>query len=192
VGSFNEVYLCMEYMDYTLHRLIHSQQVPLTEQMIQFILYQLFSAINYMHSVDIIHRDMKPENILINKKLELKLADMNLARKEIITEEATYYVTTRPYRAPEIFISVNTYTKAIDIWSIGCILAEMLGKTVLFQGKDYVDQLRRFVAILGKPTLEIFPDLDPVTLQGLNKVFKDIPDREKVDWKFLFPKVLGY
>lgn len=100
VGSFNEVYLCMEYMDYTLHRLIHSQQVPLTEQMIQFILYQLFSAINYMHSADIIHRDMKPENILINKKLELKLADMNLARKEIITEEVTYYVTTRPYRAP--------------------------------------------------------------------------------------------
>lgn len=123
VVSFNEVYLCMEYMDYTLHRLIHSQQVPLTEQMIQFILYQLFSAIHYMHSADIIHRDMKPENILINKKLELKLADMNLARKEIITEEVTYYVTTRPYRAPEIFISANTYTKAIDIWSIGCILA---------------------------------------------------------------------
>jgi len=75
----------MEYMDYTLHRLIHSQQVPLTSQMIQFVLYQLLSAINYMHSADIIHRDMKPENILINKKLELKLADMNLARKEIIT-----------------------------------------------------------------------------------------------------------
>lgn len=59
----------MEYMDYTLQRLIHSQQVPLTEQMIQFVLYQLLSAINYMHSADIIHRDMKPENILINKKL---------------------------------------------------------------------------------------------------------------------------
>ena len=59
----------MEYMDYTLQRLIHSQQIPLTEQMTQFVLYQLLSAINYMHSADIIHRDMKPENILINKKL---------------------------------------------------------------------------------------------------------------------------
>lgn len=58
--TFNEVYLCMEYMDYTLKRLIHSQQVPLTEKMIQFILYQLLSAVSYMHSADIIHRDMKP------------------------------------------------------------------------------------------------------------------------------------
>lgn len=98
-------------------------------------------------------------------------------------------MTTRPYRAPEIFINPNAYTKAIDIWSIGCILAEMLGKTVLFQGKDYIDQLRTFVAILGKPTLELFPDLDPITAQGLTRVFKDIADRDKIDWKFLFPKV---
>ena len=90
----------MEYMDYTLQRLIHSQQIPLTEQMIQFVLYQLLSAINYMHSADIIHRDMKPENVLINTKLELKIADMNLARKEIATEEITYYMTARPYQAP--------------------------------------------------------------------------------------------
>lgn len=85
-GSYNEVYLCMEYMEYTLQRLIHSQQVPLTEPMIQFILYQLLTAIYYMHSADIIHRDMKPENILINKKCELKIADMNLARKEIAAD----------------------------------------------------------------------------------------------------------
>lgn len=68
----------------------------------------------------------------------------------------------------------------------------MLGKTVLFQGKDYVDQLRKFVAILGKPNLDIYPNLDPLTLQGLTKVFKDIPDREKIDWRFLFPKVNKY
>ena len=114
---------------------------------------------------------------------------MNLARKEVATDENTFYVTSRPYRAPEIFINPNTYSKAIDIWSIGCIFAEMLGKTVIFMGKDFVDQLRRFVAILGKPTLDIFPDLDPKTAQGLARVFRDIPDREKVDWKFLFPKV---
>jgi hypothetical protein len=68
----------------------------------------------------------------------------------------------------------------------------MLGKTVIFLGKDFVDQLRRFVAILGKPKLEIFSNLDPTTAQGLARVFKDIPDREKVDWKFLFPKVIFF
>ena len=68
-------------------------------------------------------------------------------------------------------------------------MAEMLGKTILFQGKDYIDQLRTFVAILGKPTLELFPDLDPIAAQGLARVFKDIPDRDKIDWKFLFPTV---
>ena len=72
----------MEYMDYTLKNLIHSREVLITEQMIQFILYQLLSAVHFMHSADIIHRDLKPENILINKKLDLKIADMNLARKE--------------------------------------------------------------------------------------------------------------
>lgn len=71
----------MEYMDYTLQKFIYSKEV-ISDQMIQFVLYQLLSAINYMHSAGIIHRDLKPENILINKKLELKIADMNLARKE--------------------------------------------------------------------------------------------------------------
>lgn len=113
---------------------------------------------------------------------------MNLARKEIADQDATYYVASRPYRAPQIFINHNAYTKAIDIWSIGCIFAEMLGKTVLFKGADYIDQLRRFVAILGKPRLQLFPKLDPIEIQGLNRVFRELPDRQKVDWKFLFPK----
>jgi len=65
----------------------------------------------------------------------------------------------------------------------------MIGKTVLFQGNDYIDQLRRFVAILGKPPISIFADLDPIAAQGVSRIFKDIPDREKIDWKFLFPNV---
>lgn len=96
--EFNEVYLCMEYMEYTLHKLIHSK-TDINEKLIKHIMYQLISAINFMHSAEIIHRDLKPDNILMSKTGDIKLADMNLARKETV-EDATYYVTSRPYRAP--------------------------------------------------------------------------------------------
>lgn len=76
----------MDYMEYTLMRIIHSPQSPLKEDMIQFILYQLLSGIYFMHSADITHRDLKPENILVSKKVELKIADMNLAKKEIVND----------------------------------------------------------------------------------------------------------
>jgi serine/threonine protein kinase len=89
----------------------------------------------------------------MNKKCDLKLADMNLARKETYTGNITEYVASRPYRAPEILIGSTVYTKSVDIWSIGCVFAELLGKTIIFQGKDFIDQLKRFVAILGKPKI---------------------------------------
>lgn len=113
-----------------------------------------------MHSADIIHRDLKPENILINQKLELKIADMNLARKE--DDNPTEYVVTRPYRALEVFLCSKSYNKSIDIWSVGCIFAELIGRTVLFEGIDCLDQLKRFVAILGKPNLEHYENVDPL------------------------------
>lgn len=85
---------------------------------------------------------------------------MNLARKE--DENPTKYVVTRPYRALEVLLCSKNYTKSIDIWSVGCIFAELIGRTVLFEGSDCIDQLKRFVAILGKPKLELYADVDPV------------------------------
>lgn len=128
--------------------------------MIKFILFQILDGLQHMHSADIIHRDLKPENILINQKLELKIADMNLARKE--DDNPTEYVVTRPYRALEVFLCSKSYNKSIDIWSVGCIFAELIGRTVLFEGIDCLDQLKRFVAILGKPNLEHYENVDPL------------------------------
>ena len=79
--KFDEVYLVEEFMQYNLRKLIQSKNV-ISENMIKFILFQILDGLHHMHSADIIHRDLKPENILINHKLELKIADMNLARKE--------------------------------------------------------------------------------------------------------------
>jgi len=89
-------------------------------------------GIHYIHSANVIHRDLKPNNLLVNKNCNLKIADLNLARKFENIHHITEYVVTRWYRAPEILLSTADYTKAIDIWSIGCIFAELLGRTPIF------------------------------------------------------------
>ena len=93
------------------------------------------SGICYLHSANVIQRDLKPNNLLVNKNCLLKIADFNLARSyEKQASNLTEYVVTRWYRAPEVMISTSEYTKAIDIWSIGCIFAELLGRTPIFPG----------------------------------------------------------
>jgi len=88
----------------------------------------------YVHSANVIHRDLKPSNILVNENCDLKICDFGLAR--ITDIEMTGYVSTRYYRAPEIMLTWQHYDKAVDIWSVGCIFAEMLIGQPLFPGKD--------------------------------------------------------
>jgi Serine/threonine protein kinase len=89
-----------------------------------------------MHSANVMHRDLKPSNILLNKNCDLQICDLGLARGfENENEFKTEYVVTRWYRAPEVILNASEYTKAIDIWSVGCIFAELLGRTALFPGK---------------------------------------------------------
>lgn len=95
-----------------------------------------------MHSANVMHRDLKPSNILVNKDCYLKICDLGLARGyEQEDEFKTEYVITRWYRSPEVILKASEYTKAVDIWSIGCIFAELLGRTPLFPGEDYLDQI---------------------------------------------------
>lgn len=94
----------------------------------------------YLHSGNIIHRDLKPSNILLNKQCDVKLCDLGLGRGfDEENEFKTEYVVTRWYWAPEVILNASEYTKAIDIWSIGCIMAELLGRTALFPGDNYLD-----------------------------------------------------
>ena len=94
-----------------------------------------------MHSANVLHRDLKPSNLLLNANCDLKICDFGLARTTSETDFMTEYVVTRWYRAPELLLNCSEYTAAIDIWSVGCILMEIIRREPLFPGRDYVQQL---------------------------------------------------
>ncbi|KAJ9698263.1 hypothetical protein PVL29_007376 [Vitis rotundifolia] len=138
--KFNDVYIVYELMDTDLHQIIRSSQA-LTDDHCQYFLYQLLRGLKYIHSANVLHRDLKPSNLLLNADCDLKICDFGLARTTSETDFMTEYVVTRWYRAPELLLNCSEYTAAIDIWSVGCILMEILRREPLFPGKDYVQQL---------------------------------------------------
>ena len=157
VELFEDVYIVSELMDTDLHQIISSPQ-PLTDDHCQYFLYQILRALKYIHSAHVLHRDLKPSNLLLNGNCDLKVCDFGLARVAHPEENhagfMTEYVATRWYRAPEIMLSWKEYTKAIDVWSVGCIFAELLGRRPLFPGKDYIHQLNLITDVIGTPDQE--------------------------------------
>lgn len=137
--GFNDIYIITDLMETDLHRVIYSKQ-ELSDEHIQYFAYQILRGLLYIHTANVIHRDLKPSNILLNKDCDLKICDLGLARGYENEEEfKTEYVITRWYRAPEVILNASEYTKAVDIYAVGCIIAELLGRTPLFPGEDYLD-----------------------------------------------------
>ena len=132
-------------METDMHRVIRTQD--LSDDHCQYFIYQTLRALKAMHSANVLHRDLKPSNLLLNANCDLKVCDFGLARSAASSEDnsgfMTEYVATRWYRAPEIMLTFKEYTKAIDVWSVGCILAEMLNGKPLFPGKDCKSSIRR-------------------------------------------------
>ncbi|CAM9128971.1 unnamed protein product [Chrysoparadoxa australica] len=156
MNDFEDVYIISELMETDLHRVIYSRQ-KLTDEHTQYFLYQILCSLKYIHSAAVLHRDLKPSNILLNANCDLKLCDFGLSRGVTVdheTSDLTEYVVTRWYRAPEIMLSVQNYDEAIDVWSVGCIFGEMLGRKPLFPGNDYIHQLKLITKFMGKPTEE--------------------------------------
>lgn len=187
--DFHDVYLIQEYMDADLHTVIRTH--ALSNNHMIYMLYQLLKGVKYLHSSGIIHRDLKPANLLINEKCDLKICDFGLARFEndLTKDKNTFlteYVATRWYRAPEIMLSLAQYSKAIDIWSIGCILAEMILKEPLFPGKDYRHQLLLIFEVLGSPSEE---DMECVKLQRAKDYIRThSKSQRKIPMKKIFRK----
>merc|ERR1711920_903310 len=126
----------------------------------QFFLYQILRGLKYLHSAQVIHRDLKPRNLLVNGNCDLRICDYGLARVHyedtgsLRTCPMTEYICTRWYRAPEVLCSWTDYGKSIDIWSVGCIFAEMLRRKALFPGRNTQHQLQLIVSCLGNPERE--------------------------------------
>lgn len=159
-GSLKEelktIGLVTDIMETDLHKVIYGDS-PLSEEHLKYFTYQLLYGLHHMHSAGVVHRDLKPANLFVNGDCHLKIGDLGLARS-MISDDAdhseqyiTEYVVTRWYRAPEIMYSYETYDYAIDVWSVGCILAEMIMKKPIFPGQDYRNQLELIIQILGTP-----------------------------------------
>lgn len=142
----------------------------------------------YIHSANVLHRDLKPGNILVNADCDVKICDFGLARIADPTHNhtglMTEYVATRWYRAPEIMLNNRAYTKAIDVWSIGCIVAEMHGRRALLPGKDYLHQLTLIFGVIGTPTDE---ELSIIPNPKARQFVKSLPRKPRVPFSAMYP-----
>ncbi|XP_024593241.1 mitogen-activated protein kinase 12 isoform X1 [Neophocaena asiaeorientalis asiaeorientalis] len=134
LDDFTDFYLVMPFMGTDLGKLMKHEK--LSEDRIQFLVYQMLKGLKYIHAAGIIHRDLKPGNLAVNEDCELKILDFGLARQA--DSEMTGYVVTRWYRAPEVILNWMHYTQTVDIWSVGCIMAEMITGETLFKGSDRI------------------------------------------------------
>ncbi|XP_064109616.1 mitogen-activated protein kinase 14-like [Macrobrachium nipponense] len=153
----------------------------LTDDHVQFLIYQVLRGLKYIHSAGIIHRDLKPSNIAVNEDCELKILDFGLARPT--ESEMTGYVATRWYRAPEIMLNWMHYNQTVDIWSVGCIMAELLTGRTLFPGADHIDQLTKIMKLVGTPSTDL---IDKLSSEEARNYIRSLPQMRKKDFRQVF------
>ena len=184
-----DIYLVFEYMEINLHAVIRAN--ILEEVHKKYIVYQCIKAVHYMHSGELLHRDMKPSNVLLNSDCHVKLCDFGLARSVADMEDEkanapvlTDYVATRWYRAPEILLGSTRYTKGVDMWSLGCILGELLGEATMFPGESTMNQLERVLEVIGKPSKD---DMKAIKSKHTATMLDSISLKQRKPWQQLYP-----
>ncbi|XP_065909386.1 mitogen-activated protein kinase 14-like [Dysidea avara] len=176
--DFDDIYLVSQLMESDLSEVIRTQK--LTDEHVQFLIYQILRGLKYLHSAGIVHRDLKLSNIAVNEDCDLRILDFGLARA--MDKEMTGYVTTRWYRAPEIILSWMKYDSKVDMWSVGCIVAELLTGQVLFKGNDHIDQLHRIMQLLGKPDAKLLEKITPDARKYVESIREEYMKRNFSDY----------
>uniref|UniRef100_A0A8C2EJS7 Stress-activated protein kinase JNK n=1 Tax=Cyprinus carpio TaxID=7962 RepID=A0A8C2EJS7_CYPCA len=177
-----KIYLVMELMDANLCQVI---QMELDHERLSYLLYQMLCGTKHLHSAGIIHRDLKPSNIVVKSDCTLKILDFGLARTAATGLLMTPYVVTRYYRAPEVILGMG-YQANVDVWSVGCIMAEMVRGSVLFPGSDHIDQWNKVIEQLGTPSQEFMMKLN----QSVRTYVENRPRYTGYSFEKLFPDVL--
>ncbi|XP_069048731.1 mitogen-activated protein kinase 11 isoform X3 [Lepisosteus oculatus] len=167
--DFNEVYLVTNLMGADLNNIVKFQR--LSDEHVQFLIYQLLRGL----------KDLKPSNVAVNEDCELRILDFGLARQT--DDEMTGYVATRWYRAPEIMLNWMHYNQTVDIWSVGCIMGELIKGKVLFPGNDYIDQLKRIMEVVGTPSPEL---LKKISSEHAQKYIQSLPYMPQQDLEKIF------
>nr|UCK81534.1 mitogen-activated protein kinase 8 [Arenicola marina] len=180
--EFQDVYLVMELMDANLCQVI---QMDLDHERMSYLLYQMLCGIKHLHSAGIIHRDLKPSNIVVKADCTLKILDFGLARTAGTSFMMTPYVVTRYYRAPEVILGMG-YKANVDIWSVGCIMGEMIRGSVMFPGTDHIDQWNKIIEQLGTPCQDFMKRLQPT----VRNYVENRPKYAGYPFEKLFPDVL--
>ncbi|XP_014229498.1 mitogen-activated protein kinase 14A-like isoform X1 [Trichogramma pretiosum] len=177
--DFENVYLVTHLMGADLNNIVKTQK--LSDDHVQFLVYQILRGLKYIHSAGIIHRDLKPSNIAVNEDCELRILDFGLARPA--ENEMTGYVATRWYRAPEIMLNWMHYNQTVDIWSVGCIMAELLTGRTLFPGVDHIHQLNLIMDLLGTPREKF---MKKISSESAKSYIESLPPMKRKDFKQVF------
>lgn len=164
-GKEPKLNLVLEFLSDTLHRVLkhYNQQSQNMEQYyVKLYQYQLLRGLAYVHGRGIVHCDIKPQNLLLDGGTHtLKVCDFGTAKRMTFGKQGAPYVCSRYYRAPELILGAMTYSTAVDIWSAGCVFAEMMMGQPLFTGKDGIDQLVEIIKVLGTPSKEELQAMNP-------------------------------
>eukprot|EP01040_Poterioochromonas_malhamensis_P002350 gene2350-2497_t len=180
--SNGELYLVLEYCPFDLENVIKAPSIILHTNHIKSYMKMILNGMEYLHHNFILHRDLKPANLLIGRDGQIKIADFGLARNHSSPENMTSEVVTRWYRPPELLFGATFYSSGVDMWSVGCIFAEIVLRIALFPGNSDIEQLGKIFNVLGTPNLEDWP--------GMNLLpnYVEFEPREPLDLSKIFSK----